>query len=251
MTAVLLAASISTDQKELLLQRWSREHLALGPHRQRNGELLAGDVVLRGAKQGYRLPTPGELGPMCANDKEPGGLFAIFDWASGEVVWQRSWRPMVMAPIGFCLSDGVLGRADEWCCAVSVIDVFDDPGRLLARISHPYLNDVHGVYRSSRGLLIASSGTDTIVELDVDGDLLYEWWAGGRSRVHRDDLRATEVRGPRAGASRSALSHPPPDDACQRGGIQGPGRALSARRPAEAEPDRADRSRSSAGRPAR
>jgi hypothetical protein len=174
---VLLAASVSTDRKELLAQRWRRERTALGAVRERNGELLEGAVVLRGVKGSYRLPASGELGPACIDKNQPGGLFAILDWASGEVVWQRSWRPTVIAPIGFCLSDRMLYLGDEWGAAVFAVDVFEDPGRLLRRISHPYLNDVHGVYRSRRGLLIASAGTDAIVELDLDGNLLYEWWA--------------------------------------------------------------------------
>lgn len=55
-----------------------------------------------------------------------------------------------------------------------------DPGRLLRRITHPALNDTHFVARTGRGVLVASTGTDMVIELDEGGRSLYEWWAGDR-----------------------------------------------------------------------
>ncbi len=44
--------------------------------------------------------------------------------------------------------------------------------------SHTALNDVHTIRRTTRGVLVASSGTDTLVELSEDGStVLWEWWA--------------------------------------------------------------------------
>jgi hypothetical protein len=206
---VLLAASVSTTRKDLLVERWARERQLLGPHRMQDGALLEGDIVLRGVKSGFRLPQPGELGPAFTDERGEAGLFAVFDWSSGEIVWQRSWGSMLLAPFGFCFADGVMYLVDEWGCSVLVVDVFDQPGTLLRRISHPYLSDVHSVYRTSRGLLVTSSGTDLIVELDLDGNLLYEWWAAehgytraesgdtrtsGRGQEHRDKLYHTRYQ---------------------------------------------------------
>jgi hypothetical protein len=62
------------------------------------------------------------------------------------------------------------------------------------------MNDLHGLERSSRGLLAASSGVDAILEVDLDGRLLYEWWAAdhgftaGPSGVPRGHGRGCEHR---------------------------------------------------------
>lgn len=189
---MFLAASISTARKELLVQRWNAERQALGPHRLRDGALLEGDVVLRGVKDGFRFPSEDELGPSFTNEKGEAGLFAVFEWPSGEVVWEQGWGAMLLSPFGFCFADDVLYLADQWGCSVFAIDVFEAPGRLLSRVSHPYLNDVHSVWRSRRGLLITSSGADAIIELDLEGNLLYEWWAAehGYERTVSGDLRS-------------------------------------------------------------
>lgn len=206
---MFLAASVTTVRKDLLLQRWDAERQALGPRRVQNGVLLEGEIVLRGLKDGYRLLGPGELGPAFTNENGDAGLFAVFDWTSGQIVWQHSWGGMLLAPFGFCFADEVCYLVDEWGCAVFAIDVFDRPGRLLRRISHPYLNDAHSVYRSSRGLLVTSSGADAIVELDLEGNLLYDWWAAdygytttlsgdertaGRDLEHRNKLYHTRYQ---------------------------------------------------------
>lgn len=174
---MLLAASIATTRMDRLVKRWEAERQMLGPTGVRDGVLLEGQVVLRGVKDGYRLLADGELGPAFDYDHGDTGLFAVFDYKSWEVVWQRSWGATLMFPFGFCFADGFLYLVDQWGCAVFAIDVQDEPGRLLRRISHPHLNDVHSVVRTSRGLLVTSSGTDAILELDHDGELLYEWWA--------------------------------------------------------------------------
>jgi hypothetical protein len=206
---VLLAASVSTTRKDLLIQRWGHERQLLGPHRIQNGALLEGDLVLRGVKDDYRLPAPGELGPAFTDERGDAGLFAVFDWEAGEVVWEQSWGSMLLTPFGFCFGDGVMYLVDQWGCSVLAVDVFDQPGRLLRRISHPYLNDVHSAFRTTRGLLVTSSGTDLVVELDLDGNLLYEWWAAehgytradsgdvrtsGRGQEHRDKLYHTRYQ---------------------------------------------------------
>lgn len=174
---MLLAASIATTRMDRLTERWNAERQMLGPTRLKDGVLLEGQVVLRGFKEGYRMLSDEEIGPAFDYDHGDTGLFAVFDYKSWEVIWQRSWGATLMFPFGFCFADRVLYLVDQWGCAVFAIDLRDDPGRLLRRISHAHLNDVHSVGRTSRGLLITSSGTDAIHELALDGTLLYEWWA--------------------------------------------------------------------------
>jgi hypothetical protein len=197
---MLLAASIATTRMDRLTQRWEAERQMLGPLQLRDEALLEGQVVLRGVKDGYRFLPDGEVGAAFDYDHGDTGLFAVFDYKSWEVVWKRSWGATLMFPFGFCFADNMLYLVDQWGCAVFAIGIFDEPGRLLRRISHPYLNDVHSVHRSSRGLLITSSGADAILELDLDGKLLYDWWAADHgytetpSGIDRTSARGLEHR---------------------------------------------------------
>ena len=62
------------------------------------------------------------------------------------------------------------------------------------------MNDLHGLERTSRGLLVVCSGTDAIIELDLHGHLLYEWWAAdhgftaGPARIQREAGHGHEHR---------------------------------------------------------
>jgi hypothetical protein len=56
---------------------------------------------------------------------------------------------------------------------------------------------MHSFIRTRRGLLVSCSGIDLILELDLEGNLLYEWWAGefgftttpsGKERLPGHDL---------------------------------------------------------------
>lgn len=55
--------------------------------------------------------------------------------------------------------------------------VLDGYGHEIRRISHMHLNDLHTVVATRSGFLLTSSGTDSIVEIDQQGSLLYEWCA--------------------------------------------------------------------------
>lgn len=50
-------------------------------------------------------------------------------------------------------------------------------GEIDLEVRSPYLNLPRTVRRTERGLLIASSGVDAIVEIDLEGKLLWSWWA--------------------------------------------------------------------------
>jgi hypothetical protein len=134
-------------------------------------------IILHGDKTHYLPLADGEIGPVIAREDDV-GLFMVYDWSTREVIWQHSWGAKVVAPFGFCFADGVLYLADLWGCGVLQVDLTEQPGRLLKRLSHPSMSDLHSVRRSKRGLLIACTGTDMILEIDTDGTVLYEWWAG-------------------------------------------------------------------------
>lgn len=70
------------------------------------------------------------------------------------------------------------------------------------RLSSPLFNALHTVRRSKRGVIIASTGLDLILEMNLQGTPLWQWWAhdhgfdttplGRRRSLNRDaDFRAT------------------------------------------------------------
>jgi hypothetical protein len=202
---MLLAASVATTRMDRLVERWDAERQLRGPLERRDGALLEGEVVLRGVKDGYRPLSEGEIGSPFDYDHGDTGLFVVFEWRSWEVVWQHGWGSTLMFPFGFCFADGVLYLVDSWGAAVFAVDVLERPGRLLARITHPHLNDVHSVRRTERGLLVTSSGTDAVLELDLDGRLLYEWWAADHG--YTDTPSGAARRSERGAEHRDKLYH--------------------------------------------
>jgi hypothetical protein len=135
------------------------------------------DLLLSWPKRNYRLLEEGELGPSYTGDLSIAGGMVVYDWDTREVIWESDWGRLLVVPFGFCFADGVLYVTDVEGSHVFAVDVVDEPGRLLGRISHPYLNDLYGIRRTRRGLLVACSGTDAVVELDLQGRLLYDCWA--------------------------------------------------------------------------
>lgn len=99
-----------------------------------------------------------------------GGTFIVLDWEKNQVVWQID----IDAATGFCWHEGQLFinrlRSGE-------IVVLDGYGHEMQRISHKCLNDLHTIVPTSRGFLLTSTGTDSIVEVDQQGNMLYEWCA--------------------------------------------------------------------------
>jgi hypothetical protein len=134
-------------------------------------------VTLEWLKKDYRLLRDDELGPAVTGDTSFDGIMVVYDWDTKDVVWQSNWQNMLLTPSGYCLADGVMYVNDVDGANIFTVDLTHNPGSLLRRISHPYLNDMHSLKRTKRGLLVTCSGTDVILEIDLQGRLLYEWWA--------------------------------------------------------------------------
>jgi hypothetical protein len=173
---MLIGASIFTVRMERLLARWKMEASA-----QASGDQLArvtsSDASLQWEKESYRILAPGEEGPACLGDVSFGGLYVVYDWPTKRVIWRSAWSRELVTPSGFCFADSCLYLADLEAAQIFAVDLADRPGQLLRRISNPCLNDIHSVERTRRGLLVAASGVDVIVELDLQGRTLWEWWA--------------------------------------------------------------------------
>lgn len=126
---------------------------------------------LRSFWKRYRETDVGDafIGTDRVMNKNLGGLLILFDWDKLQIVTKIN----VSTPTGFDYNDRLIYLSHGG----NKIGLFD---KLLSHntdISHPYLNDTHSVNLSDRGILIASTGVDAIVELDFKGNLLFEWFA--------------------------------------------------------------------------
>ena len=210
---MLVAASIFSERMDLLGARWRLQGgLPPVPGQKVNNFVTSGpketpsDFVLHWQKEGYRLLEPGVLEPVFEDQPPYKGTFVVYDWDTRQIIWQSNWGAMLATPSGYCFADSALYMTDVEGANIFRIDIADEPGKLLDRISHPYFNDLHGITRTKRGFLVPCSGTDVIVEVDLDGNLLYEWWAAehgytmtpsgrerpsGRGQEHRDQAYHT------------------------------------------------------------
>ncbi len=181
----LIAATVVTKQTEKLKKRWKLEGgLPPVPGQKTFPEPSAAppgppaDIPLHWKKENYRLLAPGELGPSM-DDKDPefAGSMVVFDWETRSIIWESQWGNTVLTPCGFSFADGGVYVGDLEGAHVFKVDLRDKPGQVVERISHPSLNDLHSVQRTPRGLLVTCSGTDLVMELDLQGNALWEWWA--------------------------------------------------------------------------
>jgi hypothetical protein len=203
-----LIATITSKQMATLRARWKLEGgIPVVPGQRSVSAQNAAPVVelstleeLTWPKEGYILRGHDDPGSSLPDHAAIAGSMIVYDWTAKRVVWESSWGDRLITPHGFVLADGCAYVADLEGANIFKVSL-TEPGKLLARFSHPALNDIHGIARTSRGLLVANSGTDCLIELDFDGNALWEWWAAehgmtmtpsglsresGRGREHRD-----------------------------------------------------------------
>ncbi len=220
---MLVAATVFTTQRQRLVQRWKLEggippvpgqktdspNSSTAPVAEA-APAAAPPIPLHWRKEDFILLPEHVIGPVTTvENPDYAGLFAIYDWDTKEVIWTKQWGGTLLNPAGYCFADGVMYLADLEGANLYIVDVDGEPGKLLKRISHPYLNDVHSLERTKRGLMVTNSGNDTILELDLDGNLLWEWWASehgydtspsgnkrtpGRGLEHRDQYYHTRYQ---------------------------------------------------------
>lgn len=96
------------------------------------------------------------------------GMLLIVDWDSERILAKKA----LPKPFGFAFSDDKsLLYVTSWATDDILILCGNDE---IGRIRHPWLNAPHSVEVTSRGLLVTSSGTDLLVELDHEGRPLWE-----------------------------------------------------------------------------
>ena len=179
---MLLAASVYTTQNERLRARWKLEGgLPTVAGQKVNTSLTSGNgqpaVPLTWMKEEYSFHPPEHLGPTFNGRADYAGVFVIYDWDRRERIWQSDWGMILGNPAGYCFADGFIYMNDFEAGNIFRIGIQPEPGKLLQRISHPYFNDLHSLERTKRGLMAACSGTDLIIEVDLEGRILWEWWA--------------------------------------------------------------------------
>ncbi|HRI71733.1 MAG TPA: hypothetical protein PK156_46190, partial [Polyangium sp.] len=96
------------------------------------------------------------------------GFLLLVDWDASQVIAHLE----LPKPTGFLIEDGKVRVAlwdDDEIASLS--------GREVAtRLRHPWFNHIHTLDRTSRGLLVTSSGTDLIAEIDENGQILWEFF---------------------------------------------------------------------------
>lgn len=99
---------------------------------------------------------------------EASGCMLVVDWDGEQILAGRRFPK----PFGFALHDDLLYVATwdgEDILAVRGNDV-------VARLRHPWFNHLHSIDATPDGLLLTSSGTDLIAEIDYQGRMLWDFF---------------------------------------------------------------------------
>jgi hypothetical protein len=98
-----------------------------------------------------------------------GGRLVVLDWGAGEVLADKA----IPGATGIATWDHII-VACSWidqCCYVVRPDEDD------VSITHPWFNYLHSVDRTPWGtILLASAGSDAIMEITSNGDVVWEWF---------------------------------------------------------------------------
>lgn len=103
-------------------------------------------------------------------DIDLGGVMIDIDWQTKDVQ-----KTSLSCPSGVAMRNALLAVASM---RQNEIYLIDGEGIIVKTISHPYLSDIHSIaFTGANTLLVASTGLDAIIELDMDGALVWSWVA--------------------------------------------------------------------------
>src|SRR5271170_7720346 len=179
-----IIASITSKRMSDLRARWKLQggipvvpgQLSLSPQNAPAKIQLKTVDELTWLKEGYVLALDDPSVPAVAEVETIAGAVVVLDWSQKRVAWESSWGNRLITPHPLCFADGVMYVGDLEGGHVYRVSL-DPFGTILGRLTHPAFNDIHALWRTRRGLLVANSGTDSIVELSPAGETLWEWWA--------------------------------------------------------------------------
>ncbi len=123
------------------------------------------------------------------------GALALLDWDSKSVVWTLT----LDTPAGFCLVGDEILVASMY--GNKVLRLGPDLS-VRGSVVHGLMNDLHGITQTPRGVLLASSGVDGLLELTLDGNLLWSWL--GPENGYKVTPQGTRRRVDRSGDHRIA-----------------------------------------------
>ena len=55
--------------------------------------------------------------------------------------------------------------------------ILNDKLNPIRSISNPFLNDIHSISLTNKGILVSSTGIDALIEIDLKGNMLFDWFA--------------------------------------------------------------------------
>ncbi|PRQ08467.1 hypothetical protein [Enhygromyxa salina] len=115
------------------------------------------------------------------------GLLLLVDWDGQRVLGARE----LAKPTGFVVDDDKIHVAlwDEDAVATLV------NGELQPRAQHRWFNHIHTLDTTARGLLLSSSGSDLIAEVDADGELVWAYFMFEHGYADRVRLARSFDRG--------------------------------------------------------
>lgn len=112
------------------------------------------------------------------------GLLVLINWDEPEIVWAKP----------FDSAAGICFFSNQRLIVASMVGqrlyCFDRDFRLQFVYRDSMFNDLHTVTRTNDGILVAASGTDSLVEFDAYGRVLWRWLA----TEHGYDQRAGRER---------------------------------------------------------
>ncbi len=147
----------------------------------------------------HGMPRRAQVGSDPAADVSEAneGILAAIDFDSGKVLHSVTLN----TPAGFAVGGDCIYVASMY--ANRILQLRRDFG-VADSFATRLMNDLHGVVAVGNGLLVASSGTDSIIEIDYSGAQKWSWLAtehgyrdspsGHRVRVRRDhDYRSSQI----------------------------------------------------------
>lgn len=85
-----------------------------------------------------------------------------------------------------CAENGVAG--DEHIARLN------EQGEIDLEIRHPWFSQIRALRRTENGLLLASSGVDAILEVNLQGEVIWDWWAteNGYPKAYGGSIRSID-----------------------------------------------------------
>lgn len=125
---------------------------------------------LRRFWEAYRKknPTLSGFGTTRADDEKWGGKMQILDWHNKTIVQSRDLLLATgMTQVGGCL----------YVCSYREIYCLDESLTTMRKITHPLFSNLHSTCQKRDGLMVCSSGIDSILNLGLDDSVSMFWYA--------------------------------------------------------------------------